>query len=227
MRNKLIILIIILSVVTAKAQKFNVQPGILGGVSYYMGEINHSKLFYSPKPTFGFIFKHDINKHYGLRFDVLQVSLSGSDLDFTNGYQQTRALSFNNKIYEFALKTEFNFLEFPTGRRESFTTFITGGVALFLDPEAASFFNMSIPAGLGIKYSTGKRLTIGAEWVYRKTFTDKLDMIPDNNYSPTNNFTEIKQITSDNNKDWYAIGAIFITYNFRSSKKWCPAYMKK
>lgn len=226
MKNIIIFLIIITSSLTIRAQKFNIQPGIFGGVAYYMGDVNHSKLFYSPKAAFGIILKHVINEHYELRLDINQVSFSGNDADFNNGYQQARNHSFSNKIYEISFKPEFNFLEFTAGRKREFTTFITAGIGMFIAPQAPQMFNVSIPIGVGFKYSFSKRLTLGAEWGYRNTFTDKLDLLPDNNYLPSENLSAMKQITNDNSTDWYSVAGVFLTYNFKSSKKWCPAYSK-
>ena len=65
-----------------------------------------------------------------------------------------------------------------------------------------------------------KRMTLSAEWVFRNTTTDNLDLL-----LPADSFT--KQITKRNNFDWYSIAGITLTYNFASDKKWCPAYPKE
>ena len=52
------------------------------------------------------------------------------------------------------------------------------------------------------------------------TISDNLDLL-----LPSDTFS--KQITKSNNNDWYSIAGITVTYNFRSDKKWCPAYQQQ
>ncbi len=222
----MILLFFLIFLIETKAQKINIEPGIMGGVSYYMGDINHSKLFYSPKPSFGILAKYSFNSFYSVRFNILQASFSGSDSDFPNQYQQTRNWSFSNKIYEIGLQGEFNFFEFIPGKKNEFTSYLTSGIAMFIAPSSTSPVNLAIPIGVGGKYSVSKRMRIAVEWAYRNTFTDKLDLLPDNNYIPTNSLSAIKQITNDKSKDWYSVASLIVTYNFKSNKKWCPAYQK-
>lgn len=218
---------LILISIGIKAQRINIEPGIMIGVSYYMGDINHDKLFYSPQMSYGIMAKYNFNPFYTLRLDIIKATLSGSDSDFPNQYQQQRNWSFSNNIYEIGVQGEFNFLEFSSKSKTVTTTYITTGLAVFFAQSSSSLVNIAIPIGLGVKHSISKRMKIAAEWAYRNTFSDKLDLLPDNNYFPSNNLPAIKQITNDNSSDWYSLASVIITYNFKSSKKWCPAYQKK
>ncbi len=44
-------------------------------------------------------------------------------------------------------------------------------------PQKYSLWQVVIPAGLGVRWDVGRRLSLGLEWVYRYTFTDYLDNV--------------------------------------------------
>ncbi len=218
MKKILIFILITLSFTKLHSQGFNINPGINFGTSYYIGDINHTKQFYSPKLAFGITLRHNFNYYYALKLNIIRASFSGSDADFPSKYQQLRGHSFSNTVYELGLQGEFNFLSFTPYIRKNYTPYITFGAAFVASDNFSSYF-ASFPLGIGYKYSPIKKMTISAEWSFRPTTSDKLDLL-----EPTDNN---KQITKRNTNDWYSIAAVTICYNFQSSKKWCPAYKKK
>lgn len=219
MKKILFILIIIFTAISLFAQKFNIEPGITIGSSYYLGDINHTRQFYSPGLTIGLACRHSFNEHYAVRLNILKAKISGNDADFPSVYQQTRGHTFINNIYEIGLQAEFNFFEFNSKMKKSSAPYITAGLALAVSNSFHSF-SLAIPMGIGYKYSVTKRLTLSAEWVFRNTTTDNLDLlIPGDTFS--------KQLTKRKNFDWYSIAGLTITYNFASDKMWCPAYPKQ
>ncbi len=218
MKKSLFIIVIIFTAINSFAQKFNIEPGITIGSSYYLGDINHTKQFYSPGLTIGLAFRHSFNEYYAVRLNILKAKISGNDADFPSIYQQIRAHAFVNNIYEIGLQTEFNFLEFNSRVRKSSAPYITAGLALAMS-NSFQTFSLAIPMGVGYKYSISKRLSISAEWVFRNTTTDKLDLLLPADPSS-------KQLTKIKNADWYSIAGLTITYNFASNKMWCPAYPK-
>jgi hypothetical protein len=195
------------------AQGLNIEPGVFIGTSYYMGDVNHVRQFYSPGLSFGIIARYTFNEHYAIKLNLLRAKISGNDADFSNLYQQTRGYSFENTIYEIGVQTEFNFLSYSPFIRKSSTPYISLGLAVALSKATA----LSIPMGIGWKYTPGKKMTLSAEWVFRNTSSDKLDLL-----LPTETIS--KQLTNLNTVDWYSIAGITITYNISSDKKWCPAY---
>lgn len=211
----------------ADAQKGTGEFGINIGTSYYMGDINQSRLFYSPKLAYGLLYRHNINDRNSYRVQFAKQKLTGNDLDFSSGYQQTRGHSFTNNIYELGVQYELHFLAFNPRKRLKYTTYITIGAAAIMTSSPLRKFTASIPLGVGFKYGITKRLTLGAEWTYKKTFTDHLDLLPENTYSPSISPTSVKQRTYDSSYDWYSLAGIIISYNFASTKKWCPAYDRR
>jgi hypothetical protein len=201
-----------------KAQRLNIEPGITLGGSYYMGDVNHTKQMYSPSFTYGLAFRQSFNEYYALRLNILKAKVKGNDADFSNGYQLNRAHSFVNNIYELGLQIEFNFFEFNTFKKKSSAPYITVGAALAVSNSFSSFA-FAVPMGIGYKYSVSKRLSLSAEWSFRTTSTDELDLLVQSD-------PLTKQITKLNNNDWYSILGLTLTYNFKNEKKWCPAYSK-
>jgi opacity protein-like surface antigen len=192
--------------------------GIFGGASYYMGEINPVRHFYKPSPDFGAIYRYNFNQRNSLRFHAIYGSLRGDDLDFTNDFQQARALSFQTSFLELALNTEFNFLPYQHGKRKDrYTPYVTGGLGynFVFSPDKRGTTDLVITYGAGFKFNVSKRISAGGEWSFRKTFNDRLDGVvnpgPDNTVFYHNN-------------DWYSIVGIFVTYKFLTYLLECPAY---
>jgi len=218
-KKTVLILLTFFFVFNLKSQNFNVEPGIVVGTSYYIGDINHSKHFYSPKLAFGLALRHNFNTFYALRLNIIRATISGNDADFSNIYQKARAHSFINNLYEFGLQSEFNFLNYNSYKKKSYSPYLTVGIA-FVALNNFSSYTAALPIGVGWKYSPIKKLTVSAEWVFRSTTSDKLDLLLAHNENT-------KQITKTKSNDWYSIAGITVSYNFRSDKKWCPAYKKK
>ncbi len=214
-----IFLFFLISALSSNAQKLNIEPGITIGTSYYLGDINHSRQFYSPGYTFGIALRQTLSDFYALRINILRSTISGNDADFSSIYQQIRGFSFNNTIYELGAQYEINFLSFNTGIKKSQTPYITVGLAV-ATANSFQIITPVIPIGAGYKYSPTKRMTVNLEWCFRTTFSDRLDLLEQQN--PLQ-----KQLTKIKNNDWYSVAGITITYNFENEKKWCPAYSKK
>jgi hypothetical protein len=197
------------------AQKINLEPGVIFGTSYYLGDVNHTRQFYSPEMSYGIIIRYSFSDHYALRLNLLKAKISGNDADFTNQYQQIRGHAFINNIYEIGVLTEFNFFSYNSNIKKSSSPFLIFGLAAAVSKATT----LSIPMGLGWKYSFGKRITLAGEWVFRNTITDELDLLLPPEITS-------KQLTNLNNVDWYSIAGISITYNLSLGKKWCPAYKR-
>ncbi len=221
MRKLNLVLISFLITFTAFAQKNN-EIGLTGGVSYYLGDVNHIVPFYSARPTFGILFRRNMAEHYALRANVQQIMIAGNDADFSNGYQQVRNYSFKNRMYEISTVFEFNFLPYAPANYLRFSPYVTGGVAIAFEQKTGNTVIPTLPFGMGFKYSPNKKFSISTEWVYRKTFTDKLDGLLPTEISENN--INIKQVTDRNGTDWYSSLTIVLAYNITSDKVRCAAY---
>jgi hypothetical protein len=120
------------------------------------------------------------------------------------GYDKERNLSFRSSVLDFSGQLELNFLPYFTGSSKfAFSPYIFTGLSVFsYNPQAEyqgewydlqplgtegqgttaypsrqtySLTQVAIPFGIGVKYSLTDLLCLGAEWSFRKTFTDYLD----------------------------------------------------
>ncbi len=200
------------------AAQNKLELGAFGGVSYYLGNINPTRQFYSPSLAYGITFRYVLNNREAIRFQVNYAGLSASDRDFDNAYQQFRDISFSTNLVDMAVLYEFNFLPFQYKQRHhSFTPFLFAGIGY--EVIINSTYNIpnqiDVPFGMGIKYLLNKRTTIGLEWSFRKTFQDQIDGIG----NPGGN--QYKSIL--NNNDWYSFAGFFISFRLFDNSI-CPVY---
>ena len=106
--------------------------GITAGVAHYFGDLNTRASINRPKPAVGVFYRKQFNNYLALRVSAHYAQLGYSDIYSKNKYQNTRNLSFNSDIIEFAVHGDFNFFKFVPGDPEySFTPFVTIGVGVF------------------------------------------------------------------------------------------------
>ena len=214
----LIILFLFVYVPVTSAQR-KVDLGILGGASYYMGEINMARHFYKPSPAIGAMARYNFNARNSLRFHLMYGSLRGDDLDFNNDFQQARAANFKTSMLDMAINMEFNFFPYETGKRrkDKFTPYATGGMGYshVFDQDKQANLAVIFTGGAGVKMNVTKTISTGMEWSFRKTFNDLYDGL-ENPGPDYNRFYH--------NNDWYYIVGIFVTYKFLSYLYECPAY---
>ena len=204
--------------------------GVLGGGTYYMGDINPSTPFYSPGYNFGVNYRYNINSRYVLKGEMNYLTLSANDANFTDSYQRARGMSFASKIIDYAAQFEFNFLPIKfVERKVFFSPFVSAGlgVAQVLNATGLSSIgsigsstpktiNFVVPFSLGARISLGEKWSVGFEWNMRKTFTDNLDGVQ-NMIAPS-----MRSIF--NNNDWYYFYGLFFTYKIFEFPGECPAY---
>jgi opacity protein-like surface antigen len=214
----LLILLLIFPSKHATAQRKS-DIGIIGGASYYMGDINHSRHFYAPSPAGGIIYRYNLNPRHSFRFNMLYTSLKGSDSDFEDEYQLQRNRSFKTSIIDLAITTEFNFRDYtPTKlRKDRYTPYVAVGLgyASLMSSNVNAASTATLQFGVGFKYNLSRRWSMGAEWTFRKNLNDLLD--------GTENIGTEEGVFFHNN-DWYSIIGLFITYKIFNWREDCPAY---
>ena len=181
---------------TASSQ--TLELGVMGGGSYYLGEMNTAVHFSGTQLAFGVLARYNLNKRWSVKFGYNRGKIKGDDSK--NAFIPDKGLNFESKLNDITLVGEFNFLDYFTGSKKTyFTPYIFAGVGFFtfspksysgVDLQAigtegqnAGFdgrspynkWGISFPFGLGVKYSLSERFGLGVEWGMRKTFTDYLD----------------------------------------------------
>jgi hypothetical protein len=194
--------------------------GIFVGTAYYMGDINPNRHFYRSSVSFGALYRYNLNTRYAIRVNAYYANLSGNDLDFPGTLHPDRPFtpaSFNTSFVDLALQLEFNFLPFtPNLGKWSYTPYISGGIAgalmMSTDIDAVNF--ASFPFGIGAKVNLSSKVSAGAEWSFRKTFSDRIDGLE--------NPSGISSLLHNN--DWYSFLGVFFTFKFFNFATACPAY---
>ena len=221
------------------------------GLSYYMGDINPSKPFNQSQLGWGALVRYYNDTRWAFRLAYSNLQLNGSDK--ASGYRPERGLSFNDNVNDVALIAEFNFFDYFTGsKRHGLSPYLFGGISvLSFNPKADdgtalcnvltdvdydgtmpsdgdakySKVAVSIPFGVGVKYSLGKKLGIALEWRWDYAFTDWLDdchayyPTVNNEYSDPTNFTgnfgeTYIQRGNKYNNDWYGYLNFSLVYKF-------------
>lgn len=228
-----------------------VEVGASAGLSYYMGDINPRKPLNESKLAWGVIVRYYENTRWAFRLSYSNLQLNGSDK--SSNYRPERGLAFNTKAHDVALVAEFNFLDYFTGsRRSGLSPYLFGGVSvLAFNPKADdgkelcnvltdvdydgnvsgdgdAKYNkttMSVPFGIGVKYSLGQKLGVAFEWRWDYTFTDWIDdchaYYPsvNNEYSDPTNFTNNSgdlyiQRGNKSDNDWFGYLNVSVVYKF-------------
>lgn len=194
----------LVSISETKAQK--VEMGVLGGVSYYYGDIvNYSFQTESLKPAAGIFLRYHVTPSLTLRGNAMYCRVFGADSNLSDGkdtkWQKARNLAFYSDIYELSGMLEYNFI--PDGNkgrkiRNRFIPYMFGGFGLFyFEPQAIhpitgepialrplklngtsySPIAYAIPFGFGMRCYVNKNWQVGLELGMRFTTTSYLDDI--------------------------------------------------
>ena len=205
----------------------NVDLGIAGGLSYYVGEINPSKqMMNGPKSSIGLFYRKNINKRYALRYGVNYAKLTATDKVRSTDLSEYRHLSFSSDLWEAYGVIEFNFIPYQINNRATskFSPFVFIGLAAFkvesevrgrgLDVLESDLISVSIPFGLGVKFNFSENLGLAIEWGMRKTFSDKVDGLP-------KKYADGYQLSNSQYNDWYSIVGLTLNYKILTHKDRC------
>jgi len=198
------------------------EAGFFAGTSYYIGDINPTRQFYDPSSSIGVLAKYFLNDRHCIRFSGFYGQFHGRDKDFSNEFQQARNKSFSTSLVDFSLTYEFNFLPFTYNDRKTvFSPYLFGGVGYDIVTQSQYPIgnHLSIPFGTGIKYLASRKITLGLEWSFRKTFQDNMDGVE------SAGLPAEKSLIS--NKDWYSFAGFFITFRLFDNTGNCPVYPNK
>ncbi|NQX93217.1 MAG: hypothetical protein HRT74_14040 [Flavobacteriales bacterium] len=187
--------------------------GLIGGTSYYIGDINQTRHFGGNLSIAGGVmFRNNIDKRWSVKAQFLVGRFAASDADSDDAWQQNRNLSFRNDIIEAAVQAELNFLPYQIGNKDDrWTPYLFLGAAFYTHRPQAEFngqwfdlaplgtegqgtteggevYNengIAFPFGAGFKANLFSIVAVSLEWGMRKTYTDYLDDVSGVYVSPT------------------------------------------
>jgi len=214
----------ILVCVTAVAQEYNYEIGGGIGLSSYMGDANKNNPFLELHPSFGAVFRKNINLRWAIKADLLMGGVSGNTENFNNVYPRNASAQFSRSFFELGGQMEFNFLpysdKYPYLNTSKMAPYLMAGLGFTFAPGDETFFGLNFPVGIGVKYKVKNRVNLGLEYSVRKLFSDGFDA-PDNKsgfnldnpYRLNGGFLK--------NRDWYTILMFSITWEFGPNNRRC------
>jgi hypothetical protein len=227
LRN-LIPALLLLATITGQGQTYD--AGLFAGGSFYLGDLNPymkpANMFINNQPTAGGILRYNHNQHVSARLNASFAMIKGSDENSPYNILPANIFEFESSIYELSLQGEINFLPFISGDIETrFTPYLFGGVGgmYFTSKAFENIAGIRTPItdnahfnsqdninyrvfdylglfGFGFKFNIANDFTAGIEWGFRSTNSHYLD--------------EVRLKGNPENKDWYSVFGLSLTYKF-------------
>jgi hypothetical protein len=122
-----------------KSKRGNIEFGMLGGISFYVGDIVTSPLaFVNWRPCGGANIRFGKSKWWNIRTSLVYANVAGDDALSTSAYRHERNLSFKSSIIEGSVTGEVNLLGYePVATKKKFTPYAFAGIAVFhFNPKA-------------------------------------------------------------------------------------------
>ncbi|TCO10405.1 type IX secretion system protein PorG [Natronoflexus pectinivorans] len=204
-----------------------IEGGPFLGISWYNGDLNPDRMFYNIHPSIGGIIRYNVNDRIAFRGGLQLAGLSGSYPEFNDVHLReydSAPYSFKRNVIDLSTLLEINFFSFDHPHRPEtiFTPYVALGVASTFytryeevddNHSEKPTFVLSLPFGAGVKWKVTDWFKLGAEWTFRKTFTDDLDVVgTDFPVNPGDPFGFGRSNWTHNN-DWYSIVGVYATFN--------------
>ena len=175
------------------AQYFEV--GATVGGSNYLGELSDYQWRASgTHGAFGVFGRYNANRFFSVRSGFVRAVVSGTDEESRRTASLARNLNFRSDLLELSLVGELNLSPYNVRAYKTAVPYLFAGIAgFYFDPKAqmrGAWYDLprartegvsyrqvalSVPFGLGLKFSLSEKVNLGMELGARKTFTDRLD----------------------------------------------------
>lgn len=197
-------------------QAYRMEAGLTTGRSFYMGDSNQSALFQNDKPSWGLLYRYNLNGRFSLKANATVSGISGTTLDKINEYPDGEAFQFDRNVLDAGVQLELNFYEYgmpaylPGSSRIS--PYVSLGIGMTGYKAEKKKVCANIPFGVGVKIKALPRLNVGCEWNMRMTFADDLDY---SDYGGNFQLSDPWLVSSAGNKnnDWYSMLMLYVSYD--------------
>lgn len=197
--------------------RFDIGGG--AGMSGYLGDANTSNLFGNPSWNVEALFRYIFNPRMAVKTSLTAGGLRGNSADMENIFPDGNTFKFSTTFYEVGGMFEFNFFNYGMGERyrklKRISPYITAGIGFMVwTVDGKSGFTADIPFGVGVKYKLKERVNLGAEFLMKKTLSDKID---------GDNLSDPYEIKSSfmKNTDWVSTLTFTISYEFGERCRAC------
>ncbi len=206
----LLVLLPLLSFGQQQNNRSRSELGAFLGGSYYIGDLNPFGHFQNTHLSGGLLYRFNIDSRHCFRTNFTYGKVSAADANSKNDLLKNRNLSFESNIFELGAGFEFNYFPFQIGHeRYKGTAYLLAELALFrMNPKteyngsmvelqslgtegqgtsqnsksAYGLTQLSLPLGVGAKFSLGKVASLSLEYGFRLSFTDYLDDVKSNSF---------------------------------------------
>lgn len=231
MKRTIIIIFVIITSINVFGQRKG-DIGVFSGLAYYLGDINPTMQMREKLPAYGIFYRHIFDLRYSIKSSVTYAQIESFDRLSKYDYHIQRNHSFHLEFVDVSSMVEFNFLPYvSTSMKYRHAPYVTAGLTYMFSLNNDVANTMAIPFGIGYKVNITERLSLGAEWTWRKTFTDYLDGLGEYETNPlkeeflTDKKAEkYRQNSLFNRNDLYTFVGLFISYKIAYKRYKCPAY---
>ncbi|WP_396142791.1 DUF6089 family protein [Flavobacterium sp.] len=201
--------------------------GVFAGGINYIGDVGPTDYIAPNEPAFGIVYKWNRSPRHAWRFSYYQGNLRAKDIESEVPSRKLRENTFENKVKEFSLGLEFNFMDFDLhDGKKKVTPYVFTGVNYFIYDEIfisnkESYLDyqsstLALPMVIGVKARLFSNFIVGAEVGARYSFTDNLD-----GSNPKNDNFESLRFGNLNSNDWYVFSGLTLTYTFGENPCYC------
>ena len=239
-----------------------IEVGPHAGLSYYIGDINPAKHFAQSDLEFGGVARLNWDSRWSFRMDYTHATVKASDevvkwrpergLNFKSKIHDLSFVTEFNFLEYYTGNPKRNVSPYIFGGVSVFyyTAYALAGDSLIdlgdyktealpANPKwyekafgKTSPVGVSIPFGVGVKFSLSQHMAATAEWRMQKTFTDYLDDVATvypaqhehavaqvngvryDLTDPTGNYSEGQQRGNSSFKDWFCEARVSLTWKF-------------
>lgn len=200
--------------------------GLMGGGSFYMGDVNKTRLFYNIRPAYGILYKYNFTQRWVLGAQVTRATVAADSKDFKNVYPNHAEGAFKRDFWDANIRCEYNFYNY-TKRKGSkaekpFSPYIFAGVGLTAyndDYKGSTQFGFNIPFGVGFRVKLHPLVNLGVEWSFAHLFRDDFDVVSEETKFLDNPYN-VKKSAFKNN-DWYSFAMLYLSFNVFDNKLKC------
>ena len=195
----------------AQQATYKFDLGIGAGMSGYLGDVNKTNMFQKPGFAGQLGFRYNVDTRWAVRGTFTTAGLRGNSEQFDNKFPELKNYAFSSQIYDLGARVEFNFLPYGMGetfkRLKRWTPYVAVGLGACMSAsDGGTWFTMSIPMAVGVKFKLAQRLNLSAEFSMAKTIGDHLDGTLDDLQGIQSTFIK--------NTDWYSTILVGISYEF-------------
>lgn len=195
----------------AQDAEYMYEIGFGGGMSWVYGDVNKEKVLYNPALAGDIVFRYNANPRWAFVADLATYGIKGDSKDFDNAYPNDATHSFDNCLWNLAIRPEFHFWNYGWSNdyreKKHIVPFLTAGAGVgFANGDGDTGAIISLPIGAGVKWKIAPRWNAQLTCLFTRTFGDSADGIKD----PYGVGTSVLA-----NSDWIGSLVLNLTFDFK------------